>query len=73
MNIEVKITTDEEKEALTFIKANDLFFVIWDTLQEMRSKIKYEEIEGVELDAYEHMRTRIYEMIQERGLGELFE
>jgi len=73
MNIEVKITTEEEKEALTFIKSGDLFCVIWDILQEMRNKVKYEDIEGVELDVYEHMRSRIYEMIQERGLSELFE
>lgn len=72
MNIEVKVITEEMEEALTFLKANALFCVIWNTLEALRSKIKYEELSEVELEIYESIRSKIYELIGEHDVQDLF-
>jgi acyl carrier protein len=52
--------------------AFEFFKVIWELNQELRKKIKYEELSEEEYNVYEKINEFVAELINEYGIGKHF-
>lgn len=60
---------DEAAEYQTTVRAAKYSVVIWEFLQWLRQKYKYEEIETLETEV---VRAKMFELINDEGIGDEF-
>ena len=64
----LKFNLPEDREEFAVAsKAQDLYFVIWDLEQYLRSELKYKELDSTTYKAYERLRDKLYEFLQYHG------
>ena len=64
---------EEADEFQMASKAEDYYLVIWDTLQEIRKWLKYDEnIDPKADEKLEKLQTFIYKELEDRGISDKF-
>lgn len=69
----LSFTLPEEQEELnTHMNGAKYYSALWEVLQFLRSKIKYENLTDEQLKIYEEIRGKIYQEIDSLGLSNEF-
>lgn len=58
---------EDSEEFAVASRAQDLYFVIYDLDQYLRSELKYKELDEVTYKAYENIRDKLYDILEYHG------
>lgn len=57
----------DSEEFAVMSKAQDLYFVVYDLEQYLRSELKYKELDEATYEAYESIRDKLYDILEYHG------
>jgi len=60
---------DDKEEYEMCMNGKKYHSVLWDFDQELRKKLKYEELDEKEYDIYDNIRTMLWDLLDEEGLN----
>lgn len=63
---------DEASEYKTFNNASKYYSVIWALAQHLRSKLKFEDLDESESLAYQKVRDKLYEFLNDESIADEF-
>jgi len=69
--ITIEYSEEEKHDAETAMRSGDLYLCLTDIHDHIRNKIKYSELSGKELKAYENIQEMFFESVDSYGLNRL--